>query len=200
MKKLTLSLALLSLLSPLLSLLSFQASAHGYLTSPPSRTYLCKLETNKNCGDDAQYTPQGVEGPKSFPGTGPADGSLASGGNGLYKTLDEQTPTRWSKTNLKTGAATFTWYLTAAHRTTNWRFFITKTGWDQSAPLSRAAFDLTPFCQRDDNGAKPPNETPINFQCTIPTDRTGYHVIYATWDVYDTDNAFYQVIDVNLTN
>ncbi|WP_321158336.1 lytic polysaccharide monooxygenase, partial [Providencia stuartii] len=34
----------------------------------------------------------------------------------------------------------------------------------------------------------------------IPTDREGYHVILAIWDVADTNNAFYQVIDVNLSN
>ncbi len=31
-------------------------------------------------------------------------------------------------------------------------------------------------------------------------DRSGYHVILAVWDVADTANAFYNVIDVNLIN
>lgn len=30
--------------------------------------------------------------------------------------------------------------------------------------------------------------------------RNGYHVILAVWDVADTSNAFYNVIDVNLVN
>lgn len=34
----------------------------------------------------------------------------------------------------------------------------------------------------------------------VPTDRNGYHVILAVWDVADTSNAFYNVIDVNLVN
>ena len=34
----------------------------------------------------------------------------------------------------------------------------------------------------------------------MPTDRSGYHVILAVWDVADTANAFYNVIDVNLIN
>lgn len=200
MKKFIIPFISLNLLCSLFYLTSFQASAHGYITDPPSRTYKCNKLFNVNCGVESQYTPQGIEGLKGFPNAGPADGSLASRGNKSYKDLDEQSPTRWHKTDVKTGLTTFTWYLTAAHRTTNWQFFITKTGWNQSAPLTRASFDLTPFCYKEDYAnAIPLRETPINFQCTIPADRTGYHVIFATWDVADTTNAFYQAIDVNLT-
>lgn len=34
----------------------------------------------------------------------------------------------------------------------------------------------------------------------MPTDRNGYHLILAVWEIADTGNAFYQVIDVNLVN
>jgi chitin-binding protein len=33
----------------------------------------------------------------------------------------------------------------------------------------------------------------------VPANRSGYHVILAIWDVADTVNAFYNVIDVNVT-
>ena len=208
MSKLILPLILFSLLSTVLCSISFQSSAHGYVITPPSRSYMCfvrdysgnqKTPDNLNCGDGPTYYPQSLEALKNFPASGPVDGNIASVGDITFAPLDEQTPDRWKKTELKTGSNKFTWFLTAAHKTTNWRYFITKTGWDQSSPLTRASFDLTPFCQRDDNGAAPPLATPIDFQCTIPADRTGYHVILAVWDVYDTTNAFYQVIDVNLT-
>ncbi len=32
----------------------------------------------------------------------------------------------------------------------------------------------------------------------MPANRTGYHVILAIWEVADTENAFYNVIDVNV--
>ena len=32
----------------------------------------------------------------------------------------------------------------------------------------------------------------------IPANRNGYHVILAVWDIADTVNAFYNVIDVNV--
>jgi len=34
---------------------------------------------------------------------------------------------------------------------------------------------------------------------TVPSNRSGYHVILAVWDVSNTVNAFYNVIDVNVT-
>ncbi|MFP3600027.1 lytic polysaccharide monooxygenase, partial [Chryseobacterium sp. SIMBA_029] len=37
-------------------------------------------------------------------------------------------------------------------------------------------------------------------QITVPANRTGYHIILAVWDVADTTNAFYNVIDVNVTS
>ncbi|TKI83198.1 chitin-binding protein, partial [Bacillus cereus] len=40
----------------------------------------------------------------------------------------------------------------------------------------------------------------LSHKINVPTDRSGYHVILAVWDVADTVNAFYNVIDVNLIN
>lgn len=34
----------------------------------------------------------------------------------------------------------------------------------------------------------------------VHTDRSEYHLILAVWEIADTGNAFYQVIDVNLVN
>ncbi|MEY0950152.1 lytic polysaccharide monooxygenase [Providencia manganoxydans] len=198
-----------SVLGVLFAVSSFQVNAHGYVRVPQSRSYQCsynddfnkgqKTPTNFNCGLGAEYEPQSIEVHNGFPEFGPPDGKIASGGIERFLPLDEQSPTRWNKIDMKTGNNTFTWFLTMQHSTTNWRFFITKNGWDQSAPLTRATFDLTPFCQRNDYGAIPPLKTDIPFSCKIPEDHEGYHVILATWDIADTQNAFYQVIDVNLS-
>lgn len=208
MRYLTISPIYISILGTLFIASSFQVNAHGYVRLPESRSYQCSVDsydgtaktpTNPNCKDGGLYEPQSIETQKGFPESGPPDGKIASGGIERFSDLDEQSPTRWNKVDMKTGANTFIWFLTMAHSTTNWRFFITKNGWDQSAALTRSAFDLIPFCQRDDNGAKPTTGVDIKFNCNIPTDREGYHVILATWDVADTQNAFYQVIDVNLS-
>src|SRR5436190_22409157 len=55
------------------------ASGHGYTDLPISRQKLCQNGTVTNCGD-IQWEPQSVEGPKGFPGGGPADGQICNGG------------------------------------------------------------------------------------------------------------------------
>ncbi|OAT44925.1 chitin binding protein [Proteus hauseri ATCC 700826] len=167
---------------------------HGYIDKPPSRVFLCSSKgnsLNKNCGD-IQYEPQSVEGPKGFPETGPKDGEIASGGDAKFSQLNQQGVDRWHKVDIESGEYTFKWTLTAPHSTASWRFFITKPEWDFNKPLTRDDFDLTPFCQRFDNGKVPMKTVELN--CNIPK-RTGYQVILGVWDIADTGNAFYQVID-----
>ncbi|KKO53872.1 lytic polysaccharide monooxygenase [Paenibacillus sp. DMB20] len=172
---------------------SSSASAHGYIESPGSRAYLCKTGQNANCGN-VQYEPQSLEAKGNFPEAGPADGQIA--GAGVFPELNEQTPTRWAKVNLNGGQNTFTWRLTAAHATKEWKYYITKKGWDSSKPLTRA--DLELFCSFNDGGKRP--ESVVTHTCNVPTDRTGYNLILGVWEIADTGNAFYNVIDVNLNN
>ncbi|WP_055105622.1 lytic polysaccharide monooxygenase [Paenibacillus ihumii] len=186
------SLGLMILLSLIMVLFAEQASAHGYVDSPGSRAILCKNGQNKDCGAIV-YEPQSLEAPKGFPHAGPADGKIASAG-GIFPKLDEQSATRWTKVNINPGPNTFKWKLTAAHATTSWKYYITKENWDPNAPLSRNSFDLTPFCSVDYGGVRPPFE--YSDTCNVPA-RSGYHVILAVWEIADTANAFYNVIDVN---
>ncbi|PRX71701.1 chitin-binding protein [Cohnella sp. SGD-V74] len=171
--------------------LADSASAHGYVDSPSSRAILCKNNVNTDCGAIV-YEPQSLEAPKGWPNAGPADGKIASAG-GVFPKLDEQSATRWAKVNVTPGPTTFTWKLTAAHSTASWKYYITKPDWDPNAPLSRASFDLTPFCNLPYSGQPP---FTFSHTCDIPV-RTGYHVILAVWEIADTANAFYNVIDVN---
>jgi chitin-binding protein len=167
------------------------ASAHGYIDN--GRSSLCKQGLNKGCGP-IQYEPQSVEGLGNFPQAGPADGQIAGGGH--YPDLDVQTATRWHKVNMTGGKNTFAWTLTAAHSTAEWKYYITKKGWDPNKPLTRADLELiTTF----DGGNKQPSKTTTHV-IDVPTDRTGYHIILGVWEIADTPNAFYQVVDVNLQN
>ncbi|WP_068786439.1 lytic polysaccharide monooxygenase [Paenibacillus phocaensis] len=173
-------------------LFSEQASAHGWVDGPASRAILCKNGQNTDCGV-IMYEPQSLEAPKGFPNAGPADGKIASA-NGAFPELDEQSATRWTKVNISAGTNTFTWNFTAPHATSSWKYYITKPGWDPNAALTRNSFDLTPFCSVSYGGVRPPYT--YSNTCNVPA-RTGYHVILAVWEVADTANAFYNVIDVN---
>ncbi|OTA21159.1 N-acetylglucosamine-binding protein A [Xenorhabdus beddingii] len=169
-------------------------SRHGYIDSPPSRALLCSKNINKNCGP-VMYEPQSVEGPKGFPQGGPPDGQIASGGVGQFKQLNEQSADRWHHVNINKGMNEFTWTLTARHSTASWQFFMTKPDWNPNQPLTRAQFDLKPFCERFDGGKIPTQK--VALKCDVP-ERSGYHVILGVWTIADTNNAFYQVIDVDI--
>ncbi|HEY4392390.1 MAG TPA: lytic polysaccharide monooxygenase [Paenibacillus sp.] len=166
------------------------ASAHGYEVN--SRANLCYTGQNTNCGA-VQYEPWSVEGRGDFPEIGVPDGKIASG-NKFFE-LDAQSSTRWTKVNMTGGEHTFHWKIVANHSTNTWDYYITKKGWDPNSPLKRS--DLELFCRYVDDGAIPPND--VYNDCFIPNDREGYYVIVAVWDIADTVNAFYQVIDVNLS-
>ncbi|MFX3635389.1 MAG: lytic polysaccharide monooxygenase [Candidatus Pristimantibacillus sp.] len=168
--------------------------AHGYVEGPASRAALCKSGQNTDCGSII-YEPQSLEALKGFPAAGPADGKIASA-NGAFPKLDEQSATRWAKVNISAGPNTFTWKISAAHATTSWKYYITKPTWNPNAALTRDSFDLTPFCSVNYGGVQPPFT--YSDTCNVP-ERSGYQVILAVWEIADTANAFYNVIDVNFS-
>ncbi|KAF0865957.1 N-acetylglucosamine-binding protein GbpA [Pseudomonas sp. LD120] len=200
-----------------------QASAHGYIESPKSRSMLCGQPggyINTNCGNIA-YEPQSAEyigrpnegGIKHFPSDaqactgdftqcGPANGTIAAGGLMRFSEINEQSATRWVKNTIKPGPQTFTWKYTAGHATRYWQFYITKKDWNPNQPLTRDSFELKPLLDQP----WPALDTPAPAQGTtqhtvnIPSDRSGYHVLLATWKVHDTDATFYSVIDLNIDN
>jgi chitin-binding protein len=170
------------------------AQGHGYTQNPPSRSSNCAKGVVTNCGA-IQYEPQSVEGPKGFPGAGPADGKLCAAGIANFAPLDDPRGGTWPTKALTSGANfTFTWTLTAAHATTSFRYFVTKNGWNPSAPLTRAQLESTPFLTVPFNGARPPFT--VTHSGNLPAGKSGRHLIYAVWDIADTANAFYSCSDV----
>lgn len=174
------------------------AYAHGFVEKPTSRATLCKSEygaLNKQCGA-VEYDAHSLEALKGFPQNGPIDGKIASAGGLFGGILDQQTVDRWFKNTITGGPNTFTWKYTTAHATSKWHYYITKKGWNPNKSLTRA--DLEPIGAVEHNGSAASNN--LSHTINVPTDRNGYHVILAVWDVADTPNAFYNVIDVNLIN
>ena len=194
-------LLMLAILVPSL----IHVSAHGYVMSPASRGYQGSLD-KAAIGYSAAFgiygsiinEPGSLEAPKGFPALGPADGKIASanGSIGGDTTLDIQTADRWKKTNISTGVNAFIWKYLAYHATAKWHYYMTKQGWNPNQPLSRQDLELIGTVAH--NGTPPQDN--VSHQITVPANRTGYHIILAVWDVADTTNAFYNVIDVNVTS
>ncbi|WP_402468894.1 lytic polysaccharide monooxygenase [Isoptericola aurantiacus] len=101
----------LALMTPLA--LAPAASAHGWITDPPSRADHCAQGTvTFDCGG-LQYEPQSVEAPK---------GSMqCSGGSGFEVLDDESLP--WPRTSVGS-TVTMKWQLTARHSTSTWEYFV----------------------------------------------------------------------------
>lgn len=170
------------------------AQAHGYVGGPGSElTARVAMRANTGMGA-AQYEPQSLEAPKGFPEAGPADGQIASAGGKFGGTLDEQSATRWVKNVITPGPHTISWTYTQAHATAKWHYYITKQNWDPDAPLTRS--ELEPLLTVPWDGTMPSSPTVQTID--VPADHSGYQVILAVWDVADTGNAFYNVIDVDI--
>ncbi|MEU3227367.1 lytic polysaccharide monooxygenase [Streptomyces sp. NPDC006976] len=88
------------------------ASAHGYVSNPPSRQAQCASGV-VDCGQ-IKYEPQSVEGPKGL--------MSCSGGNAQFAELDNDNK-GWKATSV--GSSTdFSWTLTARHATSTWQYYI----------------------------------------------------------------------------
>ncbi|MFI0239012.1 lytic polysaccharide monooxygenase [Streptomyces sp. NPDC016845] len=172
------------------------ASGHGYTDLPISRQKLCANGTVSGCGN-IQWEPQSVEGLKGFPAAGPADGQICSANHGEFAQLNaakQPNGQAWPTTKVTGGQNyTFRWQFTARHSTTDFRYYVTKNGWDDSKPLTRAALNTTPFLTVPFSGQPPAT---LSHSGALPTGKSGHHVVLAVWTVADTANAFYACSDV----
>lgn len=143
------------------------ASAHGYVSSPPSRAAQCALKTVP-CGAPT-FEPQSAEGPKGM--------MNCNGARGDFDELNDDNK-NWQVHS--TGSSiTIGWTFTARHRTSSYEYFIngTRVGFvdaGNAAPTGsvRHTVDLKGF--------------------------TGRQKIFAVWNIGDTENAFYNCIDVDI--
>lgn len=144
------------------------AQAHGWVSNPPSRQDMCAEGRVANCGDII-WEPQSVEAPK---------GSMqCNGGGSRFAVLNDESR-NWPATSVGNNV-TFTWTLTARHRTLNWEYFVGGT--------RIAVFN--------DGGAQPPSSVSHNVNLG---GRTGRVKVLARWNIYDTAMAFYACVDLQV--
>lgn len=184
--------ALVPLAAPMM--ISGVAQAHGYATNPPSRQALCATGKAGTCGP-IQYEPQSAEGPGGFPQAGPPDGQICSAGKPEFAQLNDPRGGSWPTTPVAAGQTVQAqWTNTAVHPTKDYRYFVTKDGWDPTKPLTKDQLEPSPFAVLDYGGKKPgPSEShPV----TLPG-KKGKHLIVGVWDIADTSNAFYSCSDAD---
>ncbi|WP_242892869.1 lytic polysaccharide monooxygenase auxiliary activity family 9 protein [Actinomadura litoris] len=180
------------------------ASAHGTMSDPPSRVYVCKDEGPEYPKSDACKAAVAVAGTQAFYDWNEVslldaagrhrqiipDGQLCSAGRAKYRGLDLQR-TDWPAKRITSGPLTITYHATAPHAASNFEYYITREGWDPSQPLRWA--DLVHL--QTFNRQNPTTFT--KWTLNIPP-RTGRHLIYSIWQrVMGSNEAFYTCSDVD---
>ncbi|GAA3839625.1 lytic polysaccharide monooxygenase [Saccharothrix violaceirubra] len=144
------------------------ASAHGYITSPPSRQANCATGKVSKCGDII-YEPMSVEGPKGQ--------TNCHGGDARWAPLsDESKP--WPAASVGDNV-TFNWAISARHATTTWQYWV----------------GGTKIAEFNDRG-KIPGAT-VRHDVSLGG-RTGRIKILAIWNIADTAMAFYNCVDLQV--
>ncbi|WP_370946995.1 lytic polysaccharide monooxygenase [Amycolatopsis sp. cg5] len=144
------------------------ASAHGYVSSPPSRQANCAQGKVSNCGPII-YEPQSVEGPKGL--------TSCNGGLSQFAQLADESK-NWPASSVN-GTVNFTWTLTARHATSTWEYFIGGT--------KVASFN--------DGGAQP---GATKTHAVNLSGFSGRQKLLARWNIADTANAFYSCVDLQI--
>ena len=103
---------------------------------------------------------------------------------------------RWARIPMNGGENEIRWHFTAPHRTDEIVYYISRAGFDPSAPLNFNDFEkLASFSE---NGRQPNVDT--THRINLPTDRSGDHVILAAWHLADNYVSWYRVMDITLVN
>ncbi|MBO0392868.1 lytic polysaccharide monooxygenase [Stenotrophomonas maltophilia] len=186
--------------------LSGSAFAHGTMTKPLSRVKQCHEGNPENPTNPACAAAKAIGGAQPFyDWSGIAhgnangnhrelvrDGELCSASIPKYRGLDLNR-TDWPTTPIRAdarGRYTFEFYAPAPHATREWKFYVTRDGWQPGSPLRWA--DLQEFCTL---GNVPVDGKTYKLDCPLPK-RSGQHIIYNTWQRSDSGEAFYTCMDV----
>ncbi len=181
------------------------AGAHGAPTDPVSRVVACSPEGGDRAGSAACRAAVAANG---APFTAwdnlrlanvngrdrqvVPDGKLCSGGLPAYRGLD-LARADWPSTRVTPGAALTMRYVSTIPHTGTFRMYLTKPGYDPAGPLSWSDLPGKPFAEVTDPAL---TDGAYRLEATLPSDRTGRHVLYTVWQNSSTPDTYYSCSDV----
>lgn len=181
------------------------AGAHGAPTDPVSRVVACSPEGGDRAGsaacraavaangapftawDDLRVADVAGRDRQRIP-----DGHLCSGGLPAYRGLD-LARTDWPATRVGSGGALPMTYVSTIPHTGTFRMYLTEPGYDPAKPLTWADLPEEPFAEVTDPAL---TDGAHRFRVTLPSDRTGRHVLYTVWENSSTPDTYYSCSDV----
>ncbi|WP_086855606.1 lytic polysaccharide monooxygenase [Streptomyces coeruleofuscus] len=181
------------------------ARAHGAPTDPVSRVVACSPEGGGRAGSAACRAAVAANG---APFTAwdnlrvanvdgrdrqvVPDGKLCSGGLPGYKGLD-LARADWPATRMTPGQTLTMRYVSTIPHTGTFRMYLTKPGYDPAGPLSWSDLPEKPFAEVADPAL---TDGAYRVEATLPSDRTGRHVLYTVWQNSSTPDTYYSCSDV----
>ncbi|MFF7733361.1 lytic polysaccharide monooxygenase [Streptomyces sp. NPDC007984] len=181
------------------------ARAHGAPTDPVSRVVACSPEGGERAGtaacraalaangapftawDNLRVANVGGRDREVVP-----DGKLCSGGLPAYRGLD-LARADWPSTRMTPGASLTMRYVSTIPHTGTFRMYLTKPGYDPSGPLSWSDLPEKPFATVTDPAL---TDGAYRLRVTLPSDRSGRHVLYTVWQNSSTPDTYYSCSDV----
>jgi chitin-binding protein len=193
------------------------ASAHGTPLKPGSRTWLCFVDGLSTNGDIQPHNPA-CSAAVAAGGTTPLynwfgvlrsdangrttgfipDGQLCSGGNPTFAAYD-LARSDWPVTHLTAGGTFQIDYSDWAKHPGSFFVYVTKNTWSPTRPLAWSDLEAVPFSTVTDPpaiGGPGTNDGHYWWNATLPTGKTGRHIIYARWVRSDSQENFFSCSDV----
>jgi chitin-binding protein len=192
------------------------AQAHGAAMVPGSRTFLCWKDGLSSTGQIIPNNPactaavnQGGANPlynwfgvlrsdAAGRTTGfVPDGQLCSGGNATYSAYN-LARNDWPLTHLTAGGNIEFRYSNWAHHPGTWYFYVTNNNWSPTRALNWSDLE-SPFLtvtNPPQRGAVGTNEGHYYFNGTLPSGKSGRHIIYSRWVRSDSAENFFGCSDV----
>ncbi|MEU2910867.1 lytic polysaccharide monooxygenase [Streptomyces massasporeus] len=181
------------------------AGAHGAPTDPVSRVVACSPEGGERAGtaacraavaangapftawDNLRVANVGGRDRQVVP-----DGKLCSGGLPAYRGLD-LARADWPSTRMTPGATLTMRYVSTIPHTGTFRMYLTKPGYDPAGPLNWSDLPEKPFAAVTDPAL---TDGAYRIRVTLPSDRSGRHVLYTVWQNSSTPDTYYSCSDV----
>ncbi|MFE7270216.1 lytic polysaccharide monooxygenase [Streptomyces sp. NPDC057623] len=181
------------------------AGAHGAPTDPVSRVYACSPDgggASRSAACRAAVASNGapftawdnlrIANVNGRDRQVVPDGQLCSGGLPAYRGLD-LARADWPSTRLTPGSPLTMRYVSTIPHTGTFKLYLTKPGYDPAKPLAWSDLPDKPFAQVKDPAL---TEGAYRIRATLPSDRTGRHVLYTIWQNSSTPDTYYSCSDV----
>ncbi|MFJ8629400.1 lytic polysaccharide monooxygenase [Streptomyces sp. NPDC093568] len=181
------------------------AHAHGAPTDPVSRVYACSPDGGEasrstacraavasNGGPFTAWDNLRIANVNGRDRQVVPDGQLCSGGLPAYRGLD-LARADWPSTRLAPGAGLTMRYVSTIPHTGTFRLYLTKPGYDPTKPLAWSDLPERPFAEVKDPAL---TDGAYRIRATLPSDRSGRHVLFTIWQNSSTPDTYYSCSDV----